>query len=396
MARILVLVLALSVSSFAQTTSPLATANQLFEKAQYAQAAAAFERLPEANKGVVIWNRLGVSYHMTNRLKEAEAAYRRAIRVDSKSGAAYNNLAALFYTQRNFGNADSQFRRAAQRNPQNATIRRNFHLSRYARENLRPARTAAEQLSKQKPALVDELTDDYLAVLSLIPANIQAEAVDHVMRADLFMVRKLYEDAVIEYRKSIALDPYDAAVLNRLGIGYLQLRKFQDAAQQFRETIRLDPYFPEAINNLGFIDYANGHYEDALGRYNRALRIEPRSASVWKNVGASYFALHRYEEASKAVQTALEIDPRLYQRVTGGGGAMIQMTEPNDPLMHFHLAKVFAGRGDKDQAMTFLYKAVDAGFDDLKTLKTEPAFALLAADERFTRLLDTMSRRSSL
>jgi hypothetical protein len=70
------------------------------------------------------------------------------------------------------------------------------------------------------------------------------------------------------------------------------------------------------------------------------------------------------------------------------------MTEPNDPLMHFHLAKVFAVRGDKDQAMTFLYKAVDAGYDDLKTLKAEPAFALLAADERFTRLLDTLSRRN--
>src|SRR5206468_3965231 len=198
-------------------------------------------------------------------------------------------------------------------------------LSRYARENLRPARTAAEQLAKQRPTLVDEIADDYLAVASLIPANVQAEALDHGGRGDLFMVRKLYEDAVIEYRKAIALDPYDASVLNRLGIGYLQLRKFQEAALQFRETIRLDPYFPEAINNLGFIDYANGHYEDALGRYNRALRIEPRSASVWKNVGACYFALHRYEEASKAVQMALEIDPRLYQRVAGGGGALIQM-----------------------------------------------------------------------
>src|SRR5438034_842074 len=147
MARILVVFLALSLSSFAQTTNPLAAADQLFERAQYAQAAAAFERLPETNKSVSVWNRLGISYHMTDRMKEAEAAYRRAIRIDSKFGAAYNNLGALFYTERNFGEADSQFRRAAQRSPQNATIRRNFHASRYARENLRPARAAAEQLS---------------------------------------------------------------------------------------------------------------------------------------------------------------------------------------------------------------------------------------------------------
>src|SRR5262249_52497259 len=139
----------------------------------------------------------------------------------------------------------------------------------------------------------------------------------------------------------------------------------------------------------------NSNYDDALGKYNRALRIEPRSATVLKNMSACYFALHRYEDATKVIKQALEIEPRLYQRAAAGLGTLIQMTEPNDPLMHFHLAKVFAVRGDKDQAMTFLYKAVDAGYADVKTLKAEPAFASLAADERFTRLLETMSKRGS-
>ena len=395
MARILLGILALSLGGLAQTVSPLTTANQLFDKEQYAQAATAFERLPETDKSAGVLNRLGISYHMTNRLREAENTYRLAIRLDSRFAAAYNNLGAIYYLQRNFGDADNQFRRAAQRNPQNNTIRRNYHASRYARENARPARAAADEIDKKHPALIEEIANDYFGVVWLMPANVQADALDHAGRGDLFMARKLYEDAVIEYRKSVALDRYDASVVNRLGIAYLQVRKLVDAARQFRETLRLDPFFPEALNNLGFIEYYNGHYDDALILYNRALRIEPRSATVLKNIGACYFSMKRYDDASKAIQMALEVDPRLYQRVAAGGGTLIQMAEPTDPLMHFHLAKIFAGRGDKDQAMTFLYKAVDAGFDDVKALKSEPAFAVLAEDERFARLLETISRRGS-
>ena len=54
------------------------------------------------------------------------------------------------------------------------------------------------------------------------------------------MVRKQYEDAVIEYRKSAALDPYDASVINRLGIGYLQLRMFTDAAKRVSVSVDRD------------------------------------------------------------------------------------------------------------------------------------------------------------
>jgi len=395
MARILLGILVLGVSGFAQTAGPAITAGQFFEKEQYAQAAAEFEKLPEPQKTTAVWNRLGVSYQMLNRIRDAQNAYRRAIRLDSSSAAAYNNLGALYYLQRNFDEAESQFRRAAQRNSQNNIVRRNLYAARYARDNVRLARAAANEQAQHIPSLVAEMADDYLAVVSLAPEKDRAEALDRASRGDLFMARKLYEDAAIEYRKAIALDRYDASLLNRLGITYLQSRKFPDAAKQFREALRLNPYFSEALNNLGFIDYASGHYDDALGRYRRALEIQPRSATVLKNMGACYFAMRRYDDATKAIQRALEIEPQLYQRLATGVGTLIQMTEPNDPLMHFHLAKVFAARGEKDQAMTFLYKAVDAGFDDVKSLKSEPAFATLAADERFTRLLDKLSGRGS-
>ena len=77
MVRILLGILALSLSGSAQTAGPLTEADQFFEKEQYAPAAAAFEKLPEIAKSAAVLNRLGISYHMLNRVRDAESAYRR-------------------------------------------------------------------------------------------------------------------------------------------------------------------------------------------------------------------------------------------------------------------------------------------------------------------------------
>src|SRR5262249_29973688 len=157
----------------------------------------------------------------------------------------YNNLGTLYYSQRKFNDADSQFRRAAQRDPQNAIVRKNLHATRYARENTRAAREVADELAKKQPLLIGEVVQDYVGVLALLPQDIGDQALDHARRGDVYMARKQYDDAIIEYKKSIALDRYDASVTNRLGIAYLQARKLEEAEQQYRATLRLDRYYSE-------------------------------------------------------------------------------------------------------------------------------------------------------
>ena len=392
MVRILLAVLSFSLGASPQTANPVTPGDQFFEKSQYAQAASAFEQLPETQKNVVVLNRLGISYHRLNRSRDAENAYRRAIRMAANS-AAYNNLGALYYSQRRFREADGQFRRAAQRDPLSSVVRRNLHASRYARENARTARTVANELAKTESHLIQEVSNDYLAVLLLLPAKVKDEAFDHVNRGDAFMARKMFDDAVTEYRKSLELDRYDTYVVNRLGIAYLQTKKLYEAQLQYRETLVLDPYFPEALNNLGFIEYTQGNSGGALDLYYQALRMQPRSPAVVMNIAACFFSTGQYDEVTEAVRQALEVDPKLFQR-SASSGTLVQGSQPNDPMMHFHLAKILAGKGDKDQAITFLYKAVDAGFRDVAVLKAEPSFSALAADERFNRLLETLTNRT--
>jgi tetratricopeptide (TPR) repeat protein len=384
MHRVLITILLFQAVAYAQ-------GDELFLQGRYDEAAAAFEKVPEIQKSPAILNRLGISYHMLNRFKEAEAAYRRAIRADNRSPISYNNLGTLFYSQRKFGDADSEFRRAADRDADTTTLHVNLRASRYARDNERAASTRANELAAARPLLLEPVTGDFLAVISLLPEKVKEEAWKHETRGDTFAARKLYEDAVIEYKKSLVLDKYNASVANRLGVSYHHLRKLREAEQQYREAVRLRPNYLDAMINLGVIDYVRKDYVAAFDRYTRALKLQPNSVTLLRNLGACLFSMERWDEGMRVYQHALALNPQLFDPSPSGAGASIQMNEQGNFMLHLQLAKLVALAGDTDRAISFLYRAIEAGLDNVKLLSEEQAFKGLSTDIRFTRMLETVA-----
>jgi Flp pilus assembly protein TadD len=365
--------------------------NEKFQSKQYAEAITAYQAVAQAERNAGLLNRLAVSYHMLNRLKEAETAYRQAIKLNAKFSEAQNNLGVLLYAQLKFGNAEGQIRRALQISPESSISRTNLRASRYARENSRSARTVAAALSKDNPTLVARIEGDVLQAVFLMPQKDIDTAVQAERRGDTFFARKLYEEAIVEYRNAIAIDRYNASTLNRLGLVYHQAQKLPEAERYYREAVKQNPYYLEAMNNIGTLEYVRKRYDRALEHYNRALKLRPESPTILINVGACLFDMERYDEGVKAYQRALSIDPRVFDRSTGSAfGTLIQTSQRSDSVRNFTLAKLFASNGDKDRAISYLYKAVEEGFKDFDKIKNEPAFAVLAQEVRYQQLIDTM------
>jgi Tfp pilus assembly protein PilF len=371
----------------------LQSGNDLFDKGQYADAIAAYETIPAAERSAITQNRLGISYHLLNKFKEAEAAYRDAIKRDPKYGDAYNNLGALYYSRKNFGQAEREFRQALETDAENSAARKNLRAVRYARENGRRSAEAALEAAKLKPLLVDERSFDSLNVTMLLPAMDIEEAAMHEKRADSFMARKMYEDAILEYSKAVAIDKYNASTVNRLGLAYHQSLRIKDAEYYYREALKLNPYYVEAFNNVGTIEFLKKDYDKALDQYRKALKLRPESSTILHNVGACLFAMERYDEGMEVYRHALRIDPQLFEHATGFG-TIIQTTSRNDSMQNFYMAKMFAGAGDKERAISLLYKAYEDGFKDIDKIKKDPAFSDLLEDERFQRLILTMANQN--
>jgi len=390
MNRILALVLFVNANVFGQA----ATGNEKYEQKQYADAVNAYEKIPSAERDAGILNRLGISYHFLKQFRAAENAYRAAISKDAKNTDAPNNLAALYYSQQRFSDAERQMRRAMEKSPDNTVMRLNLRAARYARENTRSARDVANTISNDNSLLIDKRDGDLLQVQILMAPKDLEEAILHERRGDSFFARKIYEEAIVEYGKAIAIDRYNASTLNRLGLVYHQSQKLAEAERYYREALKQNPYFIEVLNNIGTVEYVRKNYDTALQQYEKALKIRPESPTILLNMGACLFDMKRYDEAFKATQRALEIDPKVLDR-TSGFGTLIQTSRRNDPTVSFYFAKIYAARGEKDLAISYLNRALDEGFRDFDKIKAEPAFAALAQEDGFSKIMDRITAEAT-
>lgn len=363
----------------------LAEGDIAFESGQYPEAIQAYVRLSPVQIPVPAQNRLAISYHMMQMWDEAEAIYRVATVRDRDYPPVANNLGALYYARGDYKDAENRFRDSLELEPGNLTAQHNLHAARYARENEREVRQYLAQTGGEDPLLLSGTEGEYLAVVLLLDADTQEELRLLALRGDIFVARKMFEDAILEFERYLEVDEYDAIVRNKLGITYQQLQRPSDAEEEYRRALRLNPYYVPALNNLASVEQARGNYFRALDYYREALGIEPDSSTVLQNLGACLFAMERYEEGLVAYIRAVQLDPSLFDRLEGRGGTLVQVTPGNEAMTSFYLAKLFARNGDADRAMSLLYRAVEEGFSD-RALLADPVFELLDSDDRFVRL----------
>lgn len=114
------------------------------------------------------------------------------------------------------------------------------------------------------------------------------------------------------FRKSIELDPYNAALaLNALGYMWADRNENLDEAETLiRRALELDPDNGAIIDSLGWVLYRKGDYENALHELLRAAtRIDYPDSVVYSHIGDTYHALKRDPEALLYWQKALQLDP---------------------------------------------------------------------------------------
>ena len=362
--------------------------NIAFEGGNFEEAIAAYSSLPGMEMPLYAQNRLALSYHLTHRLTEAEKLYKSATKRDKELSAAYSNLGALYYSRRKFKDAENRFKDALKHEPDNLVLKHNLRAAKYARENGRAIRPVLMEEMTSNPLLVGEPEGEVVRVKFLMPVDTLAEVRLLERRADSFLARKMYEDAIIEYERALKINKYNPSIANRLGIAYHQSQRLKDAERQYKAAVKINPSYLQALNNLGSVEYTRKRYRRAMNYYRKALEISPNSATILQNYGSCLFAVERYEDGLAVYILALQIDPNLFNH-TGGFGTLIQTPQRNESLANYYMAKVFAASGDKDRAMSFLFRAVEEGFDNTEML-ADPAFDILADDARFVQLMASL------
>lgn len=206
-------------------------------------------------------------------------------------------------------------------------------------------------------------------------------------RADIFMARKLYADAVDYYLRGLRESNYSDPVLwNKLGIAYQQQMNFREARKSYNQALKHNKAFSEAWNNIGTTFYMQNKFGKSVNYYLKALKIVPDSASFHLNLGTSYYHMKKYTEAVEAYRKALSLDPNILSERSLT--ATVVATQGVGPEFYFYVAKVFASLGRPEEAVRYLRHALEDGFKDRKRISQDPDFQKIGQNPAFVELMN--------
>jgi TolB-like protein len=195
----------------------------------------------------------------------------------------------------------------------------------------------------------------------------------------------------LEARNPIALDA--AALLASIRGQHDQVLRLTNS------LLAADPLNPRAHFWLGFWLYQSGRPTDAARSFEDTLRISPTYADAQYYLTLALLAQGEKEKALHVIERASDESERLaglsivhsaMGHKAESDAALAALTKRDADKWAFGIASVHAFRGERDEALAWLDRAVTQRDEDLIDIKGEPLIAGLHDDPRYKALLRKM------
>jgi tetratricopeptide (TPR) repeat protein len=205
-------------------------------------------------------------------------------------------------------------------------------------------------------------------------------------RGDIFMARKNYVEAADYYYQALQHSSFkDSSLWNKLGIAYQQAGKYLSARKAYASSARLNKDFAEPWNNLGTVYFMEKKYRRSAKYYERAIELKSDNAAFHMNLGTSYYHLKKFPQAVKEYRTALGLDPNVLTQQSPMG--TVVDAGAADVEFYFYLAKAFASVGNAEEAVRYLRRALEDGFNNPKRIDEDPDFKKISQFPAFVELM---------
>lgn len=118
--------------------------------------------------------------------------------------------------------------------------------------------------------------------------NISYSARDYCNMGTNYASKQLFQEAIVEYKKAIVLNPNYKDAYNNLGNCYLELKNYDNAIKMLQKAITLDSNYNEAYYNLGNTYTYQKYYDNAIKMYKKAILLNPNYKEAYYNLGHCY------------------------------------------------------------------------------------------------------------
>ena len=296
---------------------------------------------------------LGISLRVLGHLDEALMHFRRAVELAPDQAQARSNLGQMLVDTGNAEEALPHCREAVRLQPNLAALHHNLGNALKALGQVLDAKAAYLEAirldldlaqSYARLGVVLQQEGKLNEALGWLKQAVEIKPADGTFwecLADLYMEREDYAEAILCWRRVLALDPKRAAAHNKLGCAMQEEGQSDEAEEHFHAALKLQPSLAAAHLSLAELREERGDLVEAESAIREALRVQPAFA-----IPHGRLAVLLRGRLPDADFTALQehlADPQL------GGG-------PRARLL-FGLAHVLDARGDYPGAAACLSQA---------------------------------------
>jgi tetratricopeptide (TPR) repeat protein len=218
----------------------------------------------------------------------------------------------------------------------------------------------------------------------------EIKAENWVSEAIVLYQNKNYQEAIINWRKALAIFPEDAELFNFIGLAYHRIGKLDSAITYYSKAVELDSNYHQAWNNLGYMYFLKSEYKTALKYFETSLKTNPNYAQAqlnyqktqqilngqislqafelfekttqndslelqiknyrnileidsnyvdaWNNLGVSYFYYSNFDSAIYCIKKALDKNPDYPQAHNNAGYILDGLNKYDEAIAHYQKA----------------------------------------------------------
>ena len=208
---------------------------------------------------------------------DARKFLEKAVQLDSTFAVAYLYLAWANHNLGNYDDRDFNYQRA-KKSSKNATDKDRLYIeAHYARR-------------------VEKDPDKRFQILKDMATKYPKEKRIHEDLGLYYDSKKMYDKAIVEYNKALALDPDYGPVYNCLAYLYGDLGNFEKANENLQKYTSLLPGDANPIDSMAELYLRMGKIDEAIAKYKEALEAKPGFTSAWR-LGIAYGLKEDYVSA---------------------------------------------------------------------------------------------------
>jgi tetratricopeptide (TPR) repeat protein len=286
----------------------------------------------------VVYNNLGLVYHLQLKYREAIAAFQRALKLNPELLGANLFLGIDFYRTNQSEKALAPLKNAIVANPNDVQAhlylgRCYLDLARYE-EALQEVQKAVKLAPKDADALytLGQVYGKLMGAAYLKMAEVDPDSYRvYQVLAESYDSQKDMEKAIDAYKKAITRKPGLPGLHYGLGDVYWRAGRVDEGLKEFQEELKLNPENYMAIWKIGNLYMLKSSWDEAIPYLEKAILLAPSLAQAHRDLGKAYFQKNELEKAMRHYQKVIELDPE-------------------EDTSHYRLAAIYKRQGRTQEA----------------------------------------------